>query len=177
VTYLPSSSEYPDRDNFLIISLNRGVACSFLQKWIVKQVAILLVIAMIALGACQTDQEEVRPAENKLISNLTDEKKGEEMTASPQYDFVISFISHGAGIDMATYDRFSTYLKSLGDKVTYERVRWGMEGEVDYCINLSEIIDVEREKIHSTFNQMLRDNQLVIIEMNAACSKRNWIKE
>lgn len=99
------------------------------------------------------------------------------MATSSQYDFVISFISLGAGIDMSSYKLLNVYLESLGDQVTYEQVPWGMEGEIDYCINLNEINDIDREDITNKLHEMLHGSKLVIIKMNAECSKLNWGKQ
>lgn len=88
-------------------------------------------------------------------------------------DFVVSFISVGAGVNHEAHDAFSAYLKSLNDKVAFELEHWGMEGEVDYCINIVESDEDKRNEIRSKLKALLDDRKLVSYKMDSAWSRHN----
>jgi len=85
------------------------------------------------------------------------------------FDFVVSFASIGAGIDDQTRAEFVALLERLGDDVRYAEVPWGMEGEVDYCIDLTERTDAQAPAIEAELRQLAERGKYVTIEKDRTC--------
>ncbi len=85
---------------------------------------------------------------------------------------VVSFISKGGGIDLVTFEAFEQWLASHPSKPQYEKTHWGREGETNLCFRLSEFSTVSRAKFVADVRNYLTDKELVLIQENAACSKR-----
>lgn len=85
------------------------------------------------------------------------------------FDFVVSFASIGAGIDDRTQADIVAFLKSLGDDVHYTEVPWGLEGEVDYCIDLTEGAKTRAPWIENDFRRLLERGKYVTLEKNSVC--------
>lgn len=81
-----------------------------------------------------------------------------------QHDLVVSFISLGAGIDRGVHQEFRAYLDSLSDKVSYEAVPQGYEGEGDYRIDFQDIGAEERQAIVGTIRKICAQSSLVTVQ-------------
>jgi hypothetical protein len=64
------------------------------------------------------------------------------------------------------------WLGSHPSKPQYEKTHWGREGETNLCFRLSEFSTVSRAKFVADVRTYLADKELVLIQENAACSKR-----
>ncbi len=77
---------------------------------------------------------------NEVPKPNTDEKKKEEGQENTIKNLVVSFYSIGSGIDYKSAEKFeqflNTYTHADGSKPVYEKIGWGREGEIDYCIAL-----------------------------------------
>lgn len=86
---------------------------------------------------------------------------------------LISFISKGSGINYTAKNVFDEYIASFEKKhnvkIQYEEHGWGREGEVDYCINLSNLKDKEKNIFLSGTYERLSNQDNVIIEKNGEC--------
>jgi hypothetical protein len=88
--------------------------------------------------------------------------------------FVVSFYSTGQGIDAAARDEFEKFLGSYPKKIAYEPKHWGREGEVDYCLALSELSPADQVDFVSKAKNILAKSQLVHQKENSACEHNNW---
>ena len=70
-------------------------------------------------------------------ASVTESKKTTD--SSITYRLVVSFISKGAGPDHTRQDALMKYIESHPKKPEYKIVRWGREGESDFCFTLSEL--------------------------------------
>ena len=89
---------------------------------------------------------------------------------------LISFYSRGAGSDyevIAEFERFiSDYGVSGKNVPTFERIRWGREGEIDYCIQWKDLAPEEKSKFTEQVNLILKKSKLVHVSYNATCAHR-----
>jgi hypothetical protein len=85
------------------------------------------------------------------------------------FDFVVSFASIGAGIDDRTRADVVALLESLGDDVHYIEVPWGLEGELDYCIDLADDANTRAAGIEDDLRRLLDRGKYVTLEKNSAC--------
>jgi hypothetical protein len=86
---------------------------------------------------------------------------------------IVSFYSICCGIDGKAKEKLETFIKNYerakGKRLTKEAIRWGKEGEVDYCFRLSELSPGEQKRFISKIRLLLKQSKLVHITENAAC--------
>ncbi len=77
---------------------------------------------------------------NNESTPVAEEKKKEENQANSIRNLVVSFYSIGSGIDYKSAEKFEQFLNTFtlenGSKPVYEKIGWGREGEIDFCIVL-----------------------------------------
>ncbi len=88
--------------------------------------------------------------------------------------YVVSFYSIGQGIDAATHDEFVKFLNSYPKKISFEPKHWGREGEIDYCLSLSELNPAEQMEFVNKAKAVLAKSKLVHQKENAQCEHVNW---
>jgi len=83
--------------------------------------------------------------------------------------FNASFISIGEGIDIELHNKFVQFLDSYPKKISYSPVSWGREGEIDYCLKLTELTPAEQEEFIKKLKDILTKSKLVHINENEKC--------
>lgn len=86
---------------------------------------------------------------------------------------VVSFYSKGEGIDSESKDAFNKLIDSNAKKIAYEPIRWGREGEVDYCLELKELSSAEQENFVKKVKELLNKSTLVHIKEYGKCVHKN----
>ena len=56
-------------------------------------------------------------------------------------------------------------------KIEMETVKWGREGETDYCLKLTELNQEEQAQFISDIKELLKTSKLVRFSENTACKK------
>jgi hypothetical protein len=86
---------------------------------------------------------------------------------------VVSFYSICCGIDHEARERLDKFIgqyeKTKRRQLAKSTVNWGREGEIDYCLPLSEISAREQRSFISKVRSLLKSSKLVHIEENVAC--------
>lgn len=86
---------------------------------------------------------------------------------------VVSFYSICCGIDLKAQEKLDDFIKryekAKGKQLTKAAVRWGKEGEIDYCLQLSELSRKEQKRFISKVRLLLTRSKLVSIKENVAC--------
>lgn len=91
------------------------------------------------------------------------------VVADDVYRLWVSFYSAGEGIDLATIEQFKKFIDSQAKKIAYEETSWGREGEVDYCLKLSELNSAEQADFIKNAKELLSKSKLVHVEENKKC--------
>jgi hypothetical protein len=81
----------------------------------------------------------------KNAQNLTDAKITKDF-------YVVSFFSKGEGVNSDAVKILEDYLEKYKPKFSFSKQKWGREGEVNYCFDLSK---TRKKKIKSFENKML----------------------
>jgi hypothetical protein len=130
---------------------------------------------------------ETSPQVGNPSKNTTIEKKEEikikesntgqnEISKSENYSLVVSFYSIGSGIDRPVAQEFDYLVKDFqeqfGEDFYSERVSWGREGEVDYCIQLDKLKSASKESFKSRAESILKKTERVHSKENAPCIRR-----
>ena len=113
-------------------------------------------------------KEEIKSKESTSIQN--------EVSQTENYSLVVSFYSIGSGIDRPIAQEFDYLVKDFqeqfGDDFSAERVSWGREGEVDYCIQLNKLKSATRDSFKSRAESILKKTERVHSKENAPCIRR-----
>ncbi len=109
-----------------------------------------------------------------ITSSITPTHGSQE--AASNYRLIVSFISFASGIDHRVkkeIDEFIlNYEKEKGLRLSKEMVRWGREGEVDYCFKLTEISEDDQEGFISEINSLAKKSKQVQVRQNAPCRNK-----
>lgn len=96
--------------------------------------------------------------------------------ASELYSLVVSFYSIGAGIDAKTATEFDYYIRDFqeqhGDYFYAERVPWGREGEIDYCIQFPTLKKEKAEEFLTKAKEITSKSKMVHFNENTDCKRR-----
>jgi len=99
-----------------------------------------------------------------------------KLTTPELYSLVVSFYSIGAGIDAPIAREFDFYVRDFqeqhADYFYAERVPWGREGEVDYCIQFPTLGKEKARDFMDTVNEIIAKSNMVHINENAECKRR-----
>jgi hypothetical protein len=110
--------------------------------------------------------EEIRDANTKKNNELNKEL----------YSLVVSFYSIGAGIDAPVAKEFDYYVRDFqeqhGDYFFAERVAWGREGEVDYCIQFPTLNKEKAREFVNRAREITSASKMVHMKEDAPCNRR-----
>ena len=118
-------------------------------------------LILISLTACSS-----KKGANDTAEVL--EKIEENVSIIPSR-LIVSFYSPGNGIDHKALELFSTEILSKNENITYSAVRWGREGERDYCFLLAELSAEEQIAFVEEVNTLLGSVRRVHILENQEC--------
>ena len=101
------------------------------------------------------------------LMGLSSFAHGQTQTNEQTTRLVVSFYSICCGIDHKAQEKLDKFIeryeKAKGKQLTKEAVRWGREGEVDYCLKLSELWRREQRRFISNVRRLLKRSKLVHI--------------
>ncbi|MGB7924446.1 MAG: hypothetical protein WCF57_14490 [Pyrinomonadaceae bacterium] len=107
------------------------------------------------------------------LMGLSSFAHGQTQAGEQPQRLVVSFYSICCGINhkaQEKLDRFiKRYEKTKRKQLTKAAVRWGREGEIDYCLKLSELSPREQKRFISQVRLLLKRSKLVHINENVAC--------
>jgi hypothetical protein len=137
-------------------------------KWIS---GICGIASLLLTGACNCCKQSV--AENPAAS-------AEATSASPSssdlYRLVVSFYSIGSGVNREAREKFTAWIgeteKKYGKPLDVEITPWGREGEVDYCIRMSDYAAADQKKIVDSVNELLKSMEYIHVNENAPCLRK-----
>ena len=115
----------------------------------------------------------------KGIKTTTQVKNNQkkEQSSDDTYRFNISFISIGSGTDGKARQLFLDFIKDFEAKKNFlielETVKWGREGETDYCLKLTQLNSDEQAKFISDIKELLKTSKLVRYSENTTCKKKH----
>jgi len=107
------------------------------------------------------------------LAGFTSFAHGQTQTGKQTARLVVSFYSICCGINQkaqAELDKFiRRYEKTKHKQLAKTAVSWGREGEIDYCLKLSELSPREQKRFISQVRLLLKKSKLVRINENAVC--------
>lgn len=134
-----------------------------------KNLFFLAAVLSLALStvSCKSKKEATTSdSSSSSASANASANEPKEMT----YRMVVSFISKGAGTDGPKRTAFLEYVAANPHKPVYKEVRWGREGEGDYCFTLSEFKSkTELLNFIDGVKKIAAESDLIVVSENAPC--------
>lgn len=128
--------------------------------------------------SCKTSKDST-VSSKPAISAKSDEHDKIKQTSTEKlvndtiYRLYVSFFSRASGIDHKVKESFDEFIvKYESDnnlKIEYEVVKWGREGEIDYCFQLNNLSKKQQGKFITETRKILETSKLVHIRENAEC--------
>lgn len=114
-----------------------------------------------------------KPAEQSNMNEaISQPKTNTDMDTIQLY--WVSFYSIGGGIEISKAESFNALMQELeaDGTVKVERVPWGREGELDFCIDFLKLDSKRKEEIIQQIQSKLRGAKHVHQKLNGECKKR-----
>ncbi len=134
---------------------------------------IVFLLSLLFVFACKSKAvvaEQTAVASNQSGENA--QKEEVEKTDEQIYHLLISFFSIGSGIDYERKKEMDRYFGQLeSEKVDFliEKVGWGREGEVDYCVDLSKVKEAEQKKIIEKVREIAKKSSWIDVQLDKTC--------
>jgi len=107
-------------------------------------------------------------ASKKVNKEVEQVKSHQQESASVQsYRLIISFYSKGQGINKKLKEDLDTLIALRGN--VYEKIRWGREGEFDYCFKLEELKVSDQDLFVKDVKAYVSDKEGVRLYENSVC--------
>lgn len=115
---------------------------------------------------------EIKTESNKVKENPSETSPKVEKAST----LLVSFYSIGGGIDVKnaqSFDNFiSAYKTESGKSIAYDRVPWGREGELDYCVSFSDLNAQETKQFIDASEKKIQDCKMVHFKINGECKRK-----
>ncbi len=137
---------------------------------------IIISSVLLSVDSCQ-NKKNATATSTQQQTTTTNTTATTTVSTTPKDDnvrFVVSFYSKGEGIDNKVNEAFVKFLNSYPKKIAYEPKHWGREGEIDYCLALSELSVAEQTEFVKKSNELLVKSKLVHQKENGKCDRANW---
>ena len=126
---------------------------------------IILVSFLFFLLACKGNKNATEGQQNELALD--------QSAADSLSRFIVSFISIGGGIDRDARDQFTNFILEFGNRnetvINAEIMKWGREGETDFCLKLKELNTSQQEQFVKETKTLLENRKLVRFYENEKC--------
>ncbi len=133
---------------------------------------IIVSSLLLSVDSCQNKKSTTATSTATTQQQTTTTNTTATVSTTPKDDnvrFVVSFYSKGEGIDNKVNEAFVKFLASYTKKIVYEPTHWGREGEIDYCLKLSELPHAEQVDFIKKAKDLLSKSALVHVNENAKC--------
>jgi FAD synthase len=144
-----------------------------------KVLSILLISLTLLSCSCSkksnpvSEVKSVPPQTGHVSSSSQTSAVKTDSIADANYRLVVSFYSTGEGAEGQQISKFETFVGEYGQKfnktVAYEKSGYGREGEVSFCLKLSEFSKNEQAKFISDSKDVLKSAKWVHFTENTTC--------
>jgi hypothetical protein len=132
-----------------------------------------LFITLTIFGCLSCSEKTTGTSVNKPPDSSSVQTSSKTDSVETVSRFIVSFYSIGTGSEGAQVTKFEKFIADNGIKINkvieYERVPWGREGEVDFCLKLSEFSLAGQEKFITEAKAVLADAKRVHFSENSVC--------
>ncbi len=155
-----------------------------------KKLLVILISGVIGLNSCKQnkslapvetkhEKSEVNAPVEPVTKKVEAVEENIEKTKSNEEGIkglVVSFYSIGGGIDLDAARKFDAWIEGYktpsGQAIVYEKIGWGREGEIDYCIQLDSMNQKDAEEFVGRAKGEVGTCKLMHFTVNGTCKKR-----
>lgn len=136
-----------------------------------KKYSIIILMAVVALGACKAKKAEFFGNTSDSTANATNTNPAPSATDSIR--FTVSFYSPGSGINYMAARKLDSFIANYQTNnnvtLTVYKTPWGREGEVDYCFNLSNMDSKKADALVQQVKDLLKGEDRINYKENTPC--------
>lgn len=132
------------------------------------------------LIACNGNKKIVKnnsQTDSTAVNNKNENTGNDAPKDSSVMDLIVSFYSIGSGTEEDQINKLQLLIeefsRSSGKPIQHQKVRWGREGEIDYCFSLNELSAEQKKQFISKTREALKSAKWVHIGENLPCRKSN----
>ncbi|MBI4947812.1 MAG: hypothetical protein HY840_15590 [Bacteroidetes bacterium] len=138
-----------------------------------KIIVFLSILFLFSSASCKNKKSATITSSPTTQQQTTPANPTTPPPADDSYRLVVSFYSTAGGIDPKAHNEFIKFLNAYPKKIAYTPTPWGREGEVDYCLKLSELSTRDQADFVKKINELLSNSKLVHITENAKCVNKH----
>ncbi|MFL5754358.1 MAG: hypothetical protein ACJ76F_13185 [Bacteroidia bacterium] len=127
---------------------------------------ILFALSLSVLVTTIAAQEKPKRGKGRKGNKITTAATPQTMSKETNYDFIVSFISIGAGIDHKTREKLDNFLETNKKKPVLDKIQRGREGETEYCFRFPEFSTNERKTFIEEVKKVVGTTDLVKFSEN-----------
>ena len=129
----------------------------------IKSISAVLILVLLTLSCSST----------KIVNDTTETvAENGNSDSKNNYSLIVSFYSPGNGIDGKVKKEYTVFLTNSYPKVVYEEAKWGKEGEIDFCFQLDELTESQKEQFIKESLELLSKSKKVNTYQNAPCRNK-----
>ena len=111
---------------------------------------------------------------NNLKNNGVSKQEPIKVELVDKFKLIVSFFSPGNGIDRKVLNTYVNFLKTSYPKITYEKIKWGREGELDFCFTLNELEEKQINQFISKSEDILSVSSRVHIYKDSPLKHKSY---
>lgn len=128
-----------------------------------------LLVVVLASG-CKPKQNGVTSTPAPAPTPTSDEIEAKKQAYN---NIVISFYSKGEGVNVKAVETIEDFLKKysaeINQPIPYNKISWGREGEVDFCISLAELKGEDKRIFVDKTREVTKQFELINFFENHPC--------
>ena len=136
-------------------------------------IKLFIFIFSIIIISCKTSKNNSEEKSKEQKTEVETDSIASVQTENLKHRFKVSFISIGSGIDSKMKEKYFQFINKYetdnGVKLVYETLRWGKEGETNYCFDLKTLDEKKQETFISQSIEILKTSTIVYVDENAQC--------
>ena len=130
----------------------------------IKSRSVILILVVLLTLSCSSTKNA-----NDAAATVTETANSD---SADNFSLIVSFYSPGNGIDHKMKKEFLAFLTNNYPKVVYQGTKWGKEGEIDFCLQLDELTESQKEQFVKESRELLSKSNRVHIYENMPCRNK-----
>ena len=111
---------------------------------------------------------------NNLKNNGVSKQEPIKDELVDKFKLIVSFFSPGNGIDRKVLNIYVNFLRNCYPKIIYEKIKWGREGELDFCFTLNELEEKQINQFISESEDILSVSSRVHIYKDSPLKHKSY---
>tara|TARA_B100000795_G_C22782854_1_gene433215 strand:+ start:1517 stop:1921 length:405 start_codon:yes stop_codon:yes gene_type:complete len=130
----------------------------------IKPTCIIPILVIVLLFSCRGTKDIRRDTGATTETTIAD--------SLDNYGLIVSFYSPGNGIDHKMKQKYVDFITNNYPKIIYEKIKWGREGEIDFCFQFNELTENQINQFIKESKEVLSNSSRVHISKNSPCSNK-----